>query len=81
MRRSHNSAQLIDAIIKAADRLDPLLINEFMTFGIESIEAHFELIKPTLTETQQLHHIRVINTGSIILSLLCSFRPPSSGEV
>lgn len=78
---SNNTTQFIHAITKAADRLDPVLVNEFMNFGVESVQAHYEIIKPTLTEKQQLRHLRVINTGSILLYLLTSLRSPTGGEV
>jgi hypothetical protein len=80
MRRSHNTIEFVDAIIKAADRLDPVLVNEFMTFGIDAIQAHYELIKPTLSEMQQLRNERVINTGAIIFALLGSLRLPSASS-
>jgi hypothetical protein len=74
MRSSHNNLQFIDAIIKAADRLDPALTNEFLTSSIETAQMHFDLIKPTLSELQQIRNERIINNASILLCLLGCLR-------
>ena len=74
MSRSHNTLQFVDAIIKAADRLDPVLVNEFMNFSIEAAEAHYEIIKPTISEYRDVRQQRIINTGYILLTLFNCLR-------
>lgn len=72
-RRSHNTMQMIDTIISAADRLDPELTNRFFEIAFEATQAHYELISPTLSDFEKIRHQRMIVQGSIILSLFNHF--------
>lgn len=73
MRRSHNTMQIIDAIIKAADICDPVAINEFFSLTIEANLAHTDLISDQLSYTELAHRQSVIAQGSIMLSLFNHF--------
>lgn len=71
----------LDAIIRAAERLDPVLVNEFLTSSLDSAQTHYEMIRSTLTEGQRIHHERLICNGYILLHLLISATTSPAGKV
>jgi len=74
-RSSHNinSIQIVDAIIKAADVCDPVLINEFFDLTIQTELATLDVIKDTLTYSEMSRRQNVLIQGSILLSLFNHF--------
>jgi hypothetical protein len=64
--------ELLNAIMNAGARLDYDLITQFLSESIEANKAHFDLIKGTLTEHEEIRRLRLICQGSILLSLITS---------
>lgn len=73
MRRSHNTIQVVDAIIKAADQLDPVLINEFFALTIETNMAHIEVMGNELSIKERSRRQDILCQGSLLLSLFNYF--------
>lgn len=65
--------QVIDALITAADALDPVLVNEFFSLAIDANLEHLNLIDNTLTITDLIHRQRIISQGTTLLSLFNHF--------
>lgn len=71
--RSHNTMQIVDAVIKAADQLDPVLINEFFALTIEANNAQIELLIGQVPMKDLSRQQEIICQGSLLLSLFNYF--------
>ena len=62
--------ELINSLLNMATRLDHELASEFLKSSLEVAEAHFDLIKSTLSEREQIRQQRQITQGYILLILI-----------
>lgn len=64
-----NNPTLLRSMEIVAERLDPVLVHEFLSTSIEVSYAHYQLVKPTLTELQCIRTERMLNNASMLLYL------------
>jgi hypothetical protein len=72
--------QVVDALIKASNTLDPVMVNEFFAITLEANLAHLELIKGTLSETELLRRHTILCQGSLFLSMFNHFAAKKGGD-
>lgn len=58
----------IKAINDVIDRLDPMLVTQFLTSSIQNADAHFQTISQSLTDNQKIEYQRKVNQGVFLLS-------------
>ena len=76
MRSSHKQAetmQIVNSIIDAAERFDPVLINEFFALTIDLNYQHLNVIDDTLPLKELIHRQRVLSQGATFLAMFNYF--------
>ena len=62
--------ELLNSLINMATRLDHEVASEFLRSSLEVADGHFDLIRHTLTEREQIRRQRQICQGYILLHLI-----------
>lgn len=71
--------RLLASIINSTNRLDTVLLAEFLSSGIKASRAHLDLTKEIIPEREQIRQERRICQASMLLSLIRFANMP--GEV
>lgn len=71
--------RLLNSITHSTNRLDTILLAEFLSSGIEASRAHLDLTKEILPEREQIRQERRICNASMLLTLIRFANMP--GEV